>query len=170
MKFNRAYLYLTIMLVLILGTIALSKWLILYENKRHISLLWAIEQEKTLHSLIKGINSYRNEHNGDCPAQKTAGPIGKNKTLSKSLGQELQDVGNWTYQCDPTGKKEDTLMIVISCQNAPNFDAMEILKDEIITDVRLVPAYRWWRLQNESPLVSRRQKTVTMNFTNIICN
>ena len=118
---------------------------------------WTSSKFDTFNSVMAGLQTAQNSRGMAYPAQATAAGILTVTTLAPYVGSASTDISNWTYQC-PSGSGS-TLTLVIVAPDAPNTDALNMLKDKISYSV-----------PNSTVSVNTTNMTVTTAIASLTCS
>ena len=94
---------------------------------------WTSSKFDTFNSVMAAIETAKNSRGLIYPAQATAASFPTVTALAPYIGSSSTDVNNWTYQC--VSGSGSTLNLVVIAPDAPNADALNMLKDRISSAV-----------------------------------
>lgn len=118
---------------------------------------WTSSKFDTFNSVMAGMQTAQNSRGMTYPAQATAAGILTVTALAPYVGSSSTDISNWTYQC-PAGSGS-TLTLVVIAPDAPNTDALNMLKDKI-----------YYSVPNSTVTVNATNMTVTTAIASVTCS
>lgn len=98
-------------------------------NYRVAPSTWSSSRFDLFNSVMASLNTCKNDRGNVYPAQTSATAITSVTAVAPYIGSASTDVSSWTYAC--TAGNASTLTLVLNTSDAPNADAMNILKNKI---------------------------------------